>query len=229
MVIMVRDLPADERPREKLLQYGAPSLSNAELLAILIHTGTREASAIHIAEQVLAHYKDRGLSELSYMAPQELTQVKGVGLAKAATIVAAVELGRRLSMKAAEKIETVCGPEDAARYAMPRLRFEQREHFCVLLLDMKHHIMGMPDVSVGSLSASIVHPREVYRIAIQRAAAAIIAVHNHPSGDPSPSREDIAITRRLAEAGKLLDIPMLDHIIVGGENFISLKEQGMVQ
>jgi len=228
MAIMVKDLPVDERPRERLLFSGAAALSNTELLAVLLRTGTREKSVIHIAEEVLAHYKDRGLEAIVHMPPAELAAVKGVGKAKAATVLAAVELGRRLSMKAAEHIVVVHDPEDAAHFALPRFRFEQREHFAVMLLDTKNHILGMPDVSVGSLQASVVHPREVFRAAIDYAAAAMILFHNHPSGDPTPSREDIAVTQRLVKAGKIMDIPVLDHIILGRECFLSLKEKGML-
>lgn len=229
MTVMVRDLPADERPREKLLTYGASSLGNAELLAILLRTGTQQASVLHIAEEVLARYRDRGIVELVNMAPQELAEIKGVGLAKAATVVAAIELGRRLSMKAAEHVEAVHGPEDAARYAIPRLRHEQREHFVAMLLDRRNHILAMRDVSIGNQSASVVHPREVFRLAIQHSAASLIVLHNHPSGDPTPSQEDVAVTQRLVDAGKIMDIPVLDHIVLGGDKFISLKEEGMVQ
>ena len=228
MAIMVRDLPVEERPRERLLMMGAPALSNTELLAILLRTGTREKSALCIAEEVLAHYKDRGLEAIVHVPVAELAAIHGVGRAKAATVLAAVELGRRLSMKAAERIEVVHGPEDAAFFAMPRYRFEQREHFAVMLLDTKNHILGMPDISIGSLQASIVHPREVFRAAIDYAAAAMILFHNHPSGDPNPSREDIAVTQRLVKAGKIMDIPVLDHIILGNDCFLSFKDKGML-
>ena len=228
MTIMVRDLPAEERPREKLLRSGAAALSNVELLAILLRTGTRQHSVLRVSEEVLAHYKDRGISGIVHIAPTELSQINGVGLAKAASILAAVELGRRLSQAAAARIEVVHGPEDAAHYAMPRFRFEQREHFAVLLLNTKNHILGMPEISVGSLSASVVHPREVFREAINYAAAAMILLHNHPSGDPSPSREDIAVTSRLVKAGKIMDIEVLDHIILGDQRFLSLKEKGFL-
>ena len=229
MAAMVRDLPEDERPREKLLASGAASLSDVELLAILLRTGTRTQSVLHVAEEVLAKYRDRGLVSVVHMAPAELAEVKGIGQAKAATILAAVELGRRLASKAAEKFATIHGPEDVAAYAMPHFRYELREHFAVMLLDTKNHVLGMPTVSVGSLSASIVHPREVFRVAIQQAAASIILLHNHPSGDPSPSQEDIAVTEQLIKVGKIMDLPVLDHIIIGDNNFISLKEQGMVK
>ena len=229
MAAMVRDLPEDERPREKLLASGAASLSDVELLAILLRTGTRTQSVLHVAEEVLAKYRDRGLVSVVHMAPAELAEVKGIGQAKAATILAAVELGRRLASKAAEKFETIHGPEDVAAYAMPHFRYELREHFAVMLLDTKNHVLGMPTVSVGSLSASIVHPREVFRVAIQQAAASIILLHNHPSGDPSPSQEDIAVTEQLIKVGKIMNLPVLDHIIIGDNKFISLKEQGMVK
>ena len=159
----------------------------------------------------------------------ELSAIKGVGPAKAATILAAVELGRRLAMKEAARRTIVHGPADAAHYAMPRLRFESKEHFAVLLLNTKNHVLAMPVISVGTLSASIVHPREVFQAAISHAAASMILVHNHPSGDPTPSSEDIAVTRRMVEAGKVMDIPVLDHIILGDDKFISLKEKGMIQ
>ena len=162
MAIMVRDLPADERPREKLLLYGAERLSNAELLAILLRTGTREESVLRIAEKVLSCYKDLGLTAMTHVSAAELSAIHGVGASKAAAILAAVELGRRLSQKAAEKVEVIHGPEDAARFAMPHFRHEQKEHFAVLLLNTKNHILAMPDVSIGSLTASIVHPREVF-------------------------------------------------------------------
>ncbi|RHM57797.1 DNA repair protein RadC [Mitsuokella sp. AF33-22] len=228
MTIMVKDLPREERPREKLLAYGASALSNAELLAILLRTGTQEASVLHLAEGVLAKYQDLGLPAIIHMSAQELTEVKGIGLAKAATILAAVELGRRLATRAARQVEAIHGPEDAARVAMPHLRYERKEHFAVLLLNTKNHVLGLRDVSVGSLSASIVHPREVFQMAIRYAAAAMILVHNHPSGDPSPSREDLAVTNRLVKAGRIMDIPVLDHIILGDDRFLSLKEKGML-
>lgn len=228
MAIMVRDLPIDERPREKLMAAGAACLSNVELLAILLRTGTKENSVLRVAEQVLARYKDVGLTAMMSMSVAELSSVQGIGAVKAATILAAVELGRRLSQKAAEKVEIVHGPEDVAHYAMPRFRFEQREHFAVMLLNTKNHILGLTDVSVGSLSASIVHPREVFQTALRYAAAAMILIHNHPSGDPSPSREDINVTQRLVKAGKIMDIPVLDHIILGDNRFVSIKEKGLL-
>ena len=229
MAAMVRDLPKEERPREKLLAAGAAALSNTELLAVLLRTGVREGSVLRVAEEVLTLYREKGILAIAQMGARELSAIKGVGPAKAATILAAVELGRRLAMKEAARRTIVHGPADAAHYAMPRLRFESKEHFAVLLLNTKNHVLAMPVISVGTLSASIVHPREVFQAAISHAAASMILVHNHPSGDPTPSSEDIAVTRRMVEAGKVMDIPVLDHIILGDDKFISLKEKGMIQ
>jgi len=222
--VMVRDLPKEVRPREKLLQCGASALSDIELLAILLRTGTTSKSVLHLAEDVLAQYKDKGLAAVIHMSPQEIASIHGVGLAKAATVVAAVELGRRLSERAAQTIEKVEGPEDVARYVIPSLRFEQKEHFLAMFLDIRNRILVLSTISVGSLTASIAHPREVFREAIRYSAAGVILVHNHPSGDPTPSREDIQLTKQMMKAGEIMGIPVLDHVVVAGDNFLSLKE-----
>lgn len=224
MTVMVRDLPKEERPREKLIQRGAASLSDTELLAILLRTGTSSVSVLHLAEEVLAKYQDKGLVSIMNISPQEIASVHGVGLAKAAAIVAAVELGRRLSTRAAQKLEKIEGPEDVARYASPLLRFEQKEHFLVMLLDVRNRVLAMPTISIGSLTASVAHPREIFREAIRYSAANMILIHNHPSGDPTPSREDIQITKQMMKAGEIMGIPVLDHIIIAGDGFLSLKE-----
>ena len=229
MAIMVRDLPPEERPREKLLAYGPSGLSNAELLAILLRSGTRKKSVLRIAEEILARIKEQGLVGMVHISVAELAKIDGVGKVKAATLQAAIELARRLAVQQSAKIQMITGPEDVARYAMPHYRFEQKEHFAVLLLNTKNHVISMPEISVGSLSASVVHPREVFRAAIDHAAAAMILLHNHPSGDPTPSREDIAVTERLVKAGKIMDIPVLDHVVLGRDRFISLKEKGLLQ
>ena len=229
MTMLVRDLPEDERPREKLLAAGAASLSNTELLAVLLRTGVKDDSVLHVAEKVLALYKERGLAAITQMSARELSSVKGVGLAKAATILAAVELGRRLALKAAQKRTVVKEAADAANYVMPHFRFARREHFAVLLLNAKHHILGLQMISVGTLTHSIASARDVFQAAIERAAASVILVHNHPSGDPTPSGEDLVCTHRLVKAGEIMEIPVLDHIIVGYDKFISLKEEGMIQ
>lgn len=226
---MVRDLPVEERPRERLLALGPGFLSNAELLAILLRNGFREKSALEMAGDVLKQCGADGIGGLVKLSISQLGHMKGIGTAKAAELMAAVELGRRMANHNAVQRTIVNCPDDAAEYAMPRFRDEDREHFAVILMNIKNHILSMPVISIGSLTASVVHPREVFKAAIQQTAASMILVHNHPSGDPTPSREDIATTRRLVEAGKLMDIPVLDHIILGNNKYISLKEKGVIK
>lgn len=226
---MVRELPVDERPRERLLALGPGFLSNVELLAIVLRNGSREKSALQVAQEILGMHREDGVSALARMSAGELMGIRGIGSAKAAEIMAAVELGKRLSSSAVRQRAVVTCPEDAADYAMPRFRYEDRENFAVILLNVKNHILSMPVISVGSLTASVVHPREVFKVAIQQTAASIILVHNHPSGDPTPSKEDIEITARLVQVGRVMDIPVLDHIILGNDNYISLKEKGVIK
>lgn len=226
---MVRELPVDERPRERLLALGPGFLSNAELLAIVLRNGSKERSALQLAQDILSLYKDDGVSALGRMTAGELMCLQGIGSAKAAEVMAAVELGKRLNVHISRQRAMVTCPEDAADYAMPRFRYEDREHFAVILLNVKNHILSMPVISVGSLTASVVHPREVFKAAIQQTAASIILVHNHPSGDPTPSKEDIEVTARMVQVGRVMDIPVLDHIILGNDNYISLKEKGVIK
>ena len=223
---MLREMPEEERPREKLVSKGAEALSNVDLLAILLHTGIKHESVVHLAERLLS--ETDGLARLSILSPQELSKIKGIGLVKAVTIVAAFELSRRLAqLQGGEKV-VIHGPRDAALLLMPRLRYLQKEHFIVLLLSTKNHVLAQPTISIGSLNASIVHPREVFREAINYSAAGVILIHNHPSGDPSPSQEDISLTQKLVEAGKMLDIAVLDHVIIGNGKYVSFKEKGII-
>ncbi|MFS8578936.1 MAG: DNA repair protein RadC [Novibacillus thermophilus] len=223
---MIRDVPPDERPRERLMQFGAAALSNAELLAILLRTGTSSLSAVHLAERILAH--TGGLKGLTDSTIESLVELKGVGPAKAIQILAGVELGRRISRSLPEERFTVRSPQDAADLMMDELQHLAQEHFVCLFLNTKNQVIGKDTIFIGSLNASIVHPREVFRRAIQRASAAVICLHNHPSGDPSPSAEDRNVTKRLQEAGKLLGIDVLDHIIIGEQSFYSMKENGLM-
>ena len=214
------------RPREKLLRYGPGILSVQELLAIIIRTGTRDANAIQVAESVLYQFKNlRGVNNASV---EELcAAASGIGGAKAAQIKAALELGRRLNQQDSQVVR-IKSPADVAAWVMEDLRYLQQEQFRVLLLNTKNVIIAWEEVSRGSLNSSIVHPREVFARAIKRSAAAMILVHNHPSGDPTPSQEDINITRRLVEVGRLVGIEVLDHLIIGDGVFSSLKEKGYV-
>ncbi|WP_231038679.1 RadC family protein [Pectinatus haikarae] len=226
---MVRDLPEQERPREKLIAYGVQSLGNAELLAILLRSGTKEASVLRVAENLLSLYKERGLASIVNLSAVQLSRIHGIGPAKAATVLAAVELGRRIAQEPSKKKIVINGPPDAADYIMPRLKYETKEKFAIVLLNVKNQVLSFRIISVGILNASIVHPREVMAEALNNSAAAIILAHNHPSGDPAPSGDDIATTRRLIKAGQIMGIEIADHIIVGGNGYISFKEQGLMR
>lgn len=226
--LMVKDLPEDEKPREKLLAKGVQSLSNAELLAILLRTGTKTESVIRIAEKLLKEYETNGLASIANLAPGDFSKIKGIGNVKAITVIAAIELGKRLAENPTRNSYIIHSPQDVANYMMARLRYETKEHFVIMLLNTKNHVLAVPTISIGSLSASIVHPREVFREAIQHAAAAMILIHNHPSGDPKPSKEDLAITDKLVKAGEVMDISVLDHIIIGDNKYISLKEERLM-
>lgn len=202
---------------------GASALSSAELLAILLGSGTKEESALNLAQRILTD--SRGLRFLVEASLEELCSLKGIGLAKAAQIKAAVELGRRVACVKLDARPMVRSPRDACTLVMEEMCYLDREHFRAILLNTKNQVLAIETVSIGSLNSSPVHPREVFKKAVQRSAAAVVLVHNHPSGDPTPSAEDLEITQRLSEAGKLLGIEVLDHLIIGDHKFISLKEK----
>ena len=219
----IKEIPLNDRPREKMANNGAAALTDAELIAILLRTGTTEKSAIDIASEMTADgglYKR--LAGITHL--HELTNIKGLGQAKAATVLAALEIGRRIaSAKPIEKIHFGC-PLDAALFLMPRLRYAAKEQFVVILLNGKNKVIGTEVISEGTLSNSLVHPREVYAPALLQHAAAIMVAHNHPSGDPAPSDEDREITKMLERSGKVLNIPLIDHLIIGDGTYYSFLE-----
>ncbi|HAM81431.1 RadC family protein [Ornithinibacillus bavariensis] len=221
---MIKDVPKEDRPRERLLSLGASHLSNQELLAILLGSGTKDESVMALANRLLMHFE--GLKLLKDATIEELTAIKGIGSAKGVLILSALELGKRLSQYKASEKYVIRSPEDGADYIMEELRNLNQEHFVVLFLNTKNQIIHRQTIFIGSLNASIVHPREVFREAVKRSAASIIVAHNHPSGDPTPSQEDIHVTRRLAESGKMIGIELLDHLVIGDRKFVSLKEKG---
>ncbi len=224
--IMLRDLPREERPRERMMRSGAEALSHAELLAILLVTGTRKESALTVAQRILG--QTDGLRRLADMGIEELIGINGIGPAKAVQLKAAIELGRRMAASRVGDRVVIRSPRDAAELLAEQLRYLQKEHFVCLFLNTKNQVIAQETLSIGSLNASIVHPREVFRAAIKYGSASIVCAHNHPSGDPAPSPEDIAITKRLVESGRIVGIDVLDHIVVGDGHFVSLKEQGMM-
>lgn len=224
--IMIKDVPKEDRPRERLLKLGANHLSNQELLAILLGSGTREESVMALSHRVLMHFE--GLKLLHDATIEELTAIKGIGTAKGLLMLSAIELGRRMAQYKPNDRYIIRSPEDGADYVMEEMRALHQEHFVVLFLNTKNQIIHQQTIFIGSLNASIVHPREVYREAVKRSAASIICAHNHPSGDPAPSQEDIHVTRRLVESGKMIGIEVLDHLVIGDRKYVSLKEKGYI-
>ena len=220
---MIRDLPVDLRPRERLLYAGAAALSTAELLAIILRVGGRGENAIRMAERLLAQFD--GVAGLAQADFDELCQQHGIGEAKAAQIKAALELGKRLVAALPQDRTQVRSPADVANLLMLEMGLLEQEHLRVVLLDTKNHIMRVANIYEGSLNTAVVRVGEVFRPAIRANCASVIIVHNHPSGDPTPSPEDVRVTELIVEAGKLLDIDVLDHVVIGRNNFVSLKER----
>lgn len=220
---IIKNLPPEERPREKLIAHGAGVLTDGELLAILLRTGTASKSALALGRELA---KDGGLYKrlARFSRIEELTQIRGLGQAKASAVLAALELGRRLaSARPLDKLH-FGDPEDAAAFLMPRLRYLVKEQFLVIFLDAKNKVMGTEIVSEGNLSYTVFHPRDVFKPAILQHASAIVVAHNHPSGDPHPSDDDKELTKILVGAGEALQIPVLDHIIIGDGTYYSFQE-----
>lgn len=222
----VKEWPSGERPREKLIGKGPSALTEAELLALVLRTGTGNSTALDLAREVLS--SGRSLRVLGTRTPGELMRIRGIGPAKAVELIAAFEIGRRMQAEPDEERPVIRSPEDVARFMVPLLRDRTNEVFFVLLLDAKNALRSKVEITSGTLNASLVHPREVYKVAIDQRAASIIVVHNHPSGNPDPSREDAEVTRQLAEAGRIVGIPLHDHLIVAGDRFTSLAEKGLL-
>jgi len=222
----IREWLPDDRPREKLLLRGPQALTEAELLALILRSGTAGRSALDVARNIL---RDTGsLERLAALSAREMMRMHGVGPAKAAEVAATFEIGRRVEAGGGERRQVVKGPADVARIMVPTLRDRRQEVFHVLVLDSSNAVAANIELSRGTLNASLVHPREVFKTAIDHRAAAIIVVHNHPSGNPEPSPEDLSITRQLSDAGKLLGIPVHDHVIVAGSDWTSLAERGVL-
>ncbi len=220
----IRDWPEHERPRERMLREGPAALSDSQLLAILLRVGRRDASAVQVALELLQ--QTGGLQCLSRMGLDELCRISGIGPAKAAQIQAGVELGKRALATPLASGTRITASADVYAAYHPLLRDLRQEVFILVLLDAKHAVIKDLRISEGSLTASLVHPREVFAAAVRESAAAVVCLHNHPSGDPTPSQEDRALTARLQEAGDLLGIPLLDHLIIGDGRYVSFADQG---
>lgn len=221
----IKDMPAELRPRERLLKYGAESLSTAELLAILLRVGTPAETVLALSQRLLTPGGLRGLVQSTI---EELCALKGVGPAKAAQIKSALELGRRAYESAPQERRVISSPGDAAELLMSQMRYLSRETLRVLCLNTRHQVLKVADVSVGTVSSAVAHPRECFREAIRLNASSVLFVHNHPSGDPAASPADVALTRRLKEAAELLGIELVDHLIIGDGRYESMRDRGLL-
>ena len=224
--MLIKDFHKSERPRERMLRDGAESLSNQELLAIILRTGTKSESVVQLGSHLLEKFEGlRGMRSATF---EELMEVKGIGPAKAAQLFAAIELGRRFGQLQLEQGLSVKHPGDVAEYLMAEMRFLPQEHFVVLFLNSRNQVIHKQSVFIGSLTDSIVHPREVFREAVRRKANSFICAHNHPSGNPEPSKADIDVTKRLAECGKIMGIELIDHVVIGDNNYVSMRLAGVL-
>jgi len=223
---MIKEMPTLERPREKMINYGSKTLSNAELIAILIGSGNARKNAIELSSEIINRFG--GLVALTDITHEELTSIRGIGDAKACNILAALELNKRVSAYALKKRMKITSPNDVCNIFMDELKYDKKEKFIIVLLNTKSEIISKELISIGNLNSSIVHPREVYKYAIKKSAASVLFIHNHPSGNPDPSKNDKNITKRLTEVGEIIGINVVDHIIIGNNRYFSFKENNLI-
>jgi DNA repair protein RadC len=225
--LTVKELPLDDRPREKLILRGSQNLSDAELVAILLRTGKKGKSVLEIARELIS--TEGNLAMLATKTVDSLQKISGIGKDKAATIAAAFELSRRILSQAKWfSNQKVTSPQEIAEIFIPMLRDDTKERFIVVCMNSSNKIIKYETISIGNLNSSIVHPREIFKVAIDCSSASIILIHNHPSGNPEPSNEDIRITKKVVESGKILDIPVFDHLIIAGDTYTSFVEKRLI-
>ena len=222
---MIRDMPLSERPRERLQRIGPSAVSTAELIAIILRTGSSGENVVRLAERILFHFGD--LRKIEQATIPELCQVKGVGPAKAIEIKAAIELGRRAKLAGVPDKPRITSPADAANLVMSEMGILEQEHLRVMLLDTRNSVLKLVTIYIGSLNSAVVRVGEIFRAAIRENAAGIIVIHNHPSGDPAPSQDDVRVTKEIVKAGKILTVQVLDHLVIGHNRFVSMREQGL--
>lgn len=224
----MKDLPESQQPYEKFLSHGAESLSDAELLAVILRTGTRGVSVLALCNQVLGMGRERNILNLDRLTLSELKKIPGIGQVKAVQIKCVAEISRRFARAERRNGLSFRNPKSVAEYYMEEFRMKTQEHMLLIMLNTKSVLIGEKVVFKGTVNASIVSPREIFIEAIQQEAVYIILLHNHPSGDPTPSREDIALTKRIKEAGRLIDIQLIDHIIIGDHKYVSFSEKDLL-
>lgn len=222
----IKDLPKNERPQERLIRYGSETLSNSELLAVILRTGTKNQNIMMLANSLIK--ETGGLDQLFNQSIEELTKIKGIGVTKAVQILALSEFSKRFKTYKSGNEYKINTPLDVSNLVMEDMKYLKQEKLKILILNTKNIVTYIRDVFIGTLNSSIVHPREIFCEAIKKNGASIIICHNHPSGDPNPSKEDINITLRLKECGKLIGIDLLDHIIIGENKYVSMKEKGTI-
>ena len=222
--LTMKHFPAESKPVEKMLALGSSALSNAEILALLINSGTRTKTALELGTDILARLS---LKELKEITPEELKRVPGIGNVKASRIMAAIELSKRMNTERVEESPYITCPKDVVELVMEEMKSYDREYFKALLLNTKNKVIGIDTISIGNLNSSLAHPREIFKKAIKRSAASIILIHNHPSGDPEPSKEDIFLTKELLKVSEILKIKIFDHVIIGNMRYYSMKENNI--
>ena len=225
----IKELPEEQRPYEKCLSNGSEALSDAELLAVILRSGTRDMNSLHLADTVLSAVENTaypGLQGLYHISAQDLMRLPGIGRVKAVQLKCIGELSRRIARSAAKRSMKFESPETVAQYYMEQLRHEEKEYLYCLMLDTKNHFMGEQLLSIGTVNEALVNPRDLFAEALRHQAVGIVIVHNHPSGDPSPSECDIMITNRIRYSGEMIGIRLLDHVIIGDQTYFSFREQG---
>jgi len=225
-LFLIKEIPTRERPRERFIEYGADNLLNYELLAIILRTGSKEESVIELSKKLL--YAFPSLKELSTIDIHDLTKFKGIGPSKAVQLLSAFELGRRMHSEEYKKRLKVHNPESIFLFLKDQMELKTQEHLMALFLNTKGELLKKETIFIGSLNTSVVHPREIFKKAVKISAASMVIVHNHPSGDPSPSNQDIEITKRLVKSGQMMDIEVLDHLIIGQNKYFSFKAHQML-
>lgn len=223
----MKEMPESEQPLEKCIRYGARALSDAELLAVILKTGTRNLTALQLAQFFLSR-KEKNLLNLVNMRPEEMKEIPGIGQVKAAQLKCIAELAERIAKTSRLRDVRLNEPASVAGYYMESLRHKTKENLLLAMFDAKSHLLGEETISVGTVTNSLVSPREIFMIAMEYRAAHIVLLHNHPSGDPTPSEADLAVTRRVAEGGRILEIVLADHIIIGDNRYISFRENGLL-